>query len=110
MLGIYFTGTGNSRYVLDIFLKKYDKTADICALTDKNITHFIKENEKIKVVLENTAFYPEGGGQPSDTGVIDDVKVFRVEEKNSKNCFSISMYTSLNNAIYNTCFSSIFKS
>lgn len=47
MLGIYFTGTGNSRYVLDIFLKKYDKTADICALTDKNITHFIKENEKI---------------------------------------------------------------
>lgn len=47
MLGIYFTGTGNSRYVLDIFLKKYDKTASMCALTDKNITHFIKENEKI---------------------------------------------------------------
>lgn len=30
MLGIYFNGTGNSRYVLDIFLKKYDKTANIC--------------------------------------------------------------------------------
>ncbi len=47
MLGIYFTGTGNSRYVLDIFLKKYDKTADICALTDENIAYFIKNNEKI---------------------------------------------------------------
>jgi Pyruvate/2-oxoacid:ferredoxin oxidoreductase delta subunit/flavodoxin len=47
MLGIYFTGTGNSRYVLDIFLKKYDKTADMCALTDENIAYFIKNNEKI---------------------------------------------------------------
>lgn len=44
----------------------------------------IEEKDKIKVVLENTAFYPEGGGQPSDTGFIDSVKVLHVEEKNNK--------------------------
>ena len=41
----------------------------------------VEENGKIKVVLENTAFYPEGGGQPSDIGTINGVKVIHVEEK-----------------------------
>ena len=27
MIGIYFSGTGNSRYALELFLKKYDETA-----------------------------------------------------------------------------------
>lgn len=44
----------------------------------------IEEDGKIKVVLENTAFYPEGGGQPSDTGFIENVKVVQVEEKAGK--------------------------
>lgn len=48
------------------------------------VIEVLKENEKIKVVLENTAFYPEGGGQPSDTGFIDDIKVLHVEEKQGK--------------------------
>ncbi len=30
------------------------------------------------VVLEETAFYPEGGGQPSDQGVLDEAKVSHV--------------------------------
>lgn len=47
MLGIYFTGTGNSQYVLEVFLKKYDKTAHICTLTDKDITHYIRNSEEI---------------------------------------------------------------
>jgi alanyl-tRNA synthetase len=32
------------------------------------------------VVLDRTAFYPESGGQPSDTGLLQGVPVLRVEE------------------------------
>ena len=47
MLGIYFSGTGNSRYALEVFLNQYDKTADICALTDQRIVNCIHENKDI---------------------------------------------------------------
>lgn len=33
------------------------------------------------VVLDRTAFYPEGGGQPSDTGMLGGVRVLHVVEK-----------------------------
>ncbi|QFT90091.1 alanyl-tRNA synthetase [Bacillus sp. THAF10] len=32
-------------------------------------------------VLDKTAFYPEGGGQPFDKGMLNDVKVVEVQEK-----------------------------
>jgi alanyl-tRNA synthetase len=36
------------------------------------------------VVLEETAFYPTGGGQPHDTGTLDDIQVVNVEEMNGE--------------------------
>lgn len=36
------------------------------------------------VVLDRTAFYPEGGGQPSDTGVLNLVNVLEVREKDGE--------------------------
>ncbi|MBY0121221.1 alanine--tRNA ligase-related protein [Bacillus sp. S/N-304-OC-R1] len=44
----------------------------------------IDEQGKQYVVLNETAFYPTGGGQPHDTGYIDDVKVIDVEEVNGE--------------------------
>lgn len=47
MLGIYFSGTGNSRYACDIFLQKYDRTAKAFSIEDKNIVSYIKDNKEI---------------------------------------------------------------
>lgn len=47
MIGIYFSGTGNSKYALERFLRKYDETAKAYALEDERITEFVKENGEI---------------------------------------------------------------
>ena len=47
MLGIYFSGTGNSRYALEIFLRKYDDTAQAYSIEDADITNYIKDNKDI---------------------------------------------------------------
>ena len=44
----------------------------------------IVENGKIKIVLDDTLFYPEGGGQPADKGYINNIEVVDVQEKNGK--------------------------
>ena len=47
MLGIYFSGTGNSRYALEVFLSKYDETVKAFAIEDENIGSYIKEHDEI---------------------------------------------------------------
>lgn len=37
-----------------------------------------------RVVLDRTAFYPTGGGQPHDTGVLNDARVTKVEEQDGR--------------------------
>ena len=36
------------------------------------------------VVLDRTAFYPEGGGQPCDTGVLDFINILDVQERDGE--------------------------
>lgn len=43
-----------------------------------------KDGKRWKVLLDQSCFYPEGGGQPSDTGVIADARVLDVQEQNGE--------------------------
>lgn len=50
------------------------------SFTTTVIQHAIDEQGRPFAILENTAFYPTGGGQPHDTGHIADIEVVDVEE------------------------------
>lgn len=60
--------------------KLYYQNAYIKSFNSKVIKQDIDQSGTAFVVLEQTAFYPTGGGQPYDTGAIDGVKVTNVEE------------------------------
>lgn len=47
MLGLYFSGTGNSRYALEVFLKKYCTDARIFAIEDEKAPGKVRKNEEI---------------------------------------------------------------
>ena len=59
-------------YYEDAFLKQF--TADVLSCEPAG--------EMYRVVLNRTAFYPEGGGQPADMGVLDIAAVVDVQEEN----------------------------
>lgn len=56
----------------DAFLTEFSGTVIDCR----------EEKGQWAVILNRTAFYPEGGGQPADHGTLGSVKVFDTREKN----------------------------
>jgi alanyl-tRNA synthetase len=55
-----------------------------CYRFQARILERVKNSGKLGLVLDRTYFYPEGGGQPSDQGEIEGVKVYDVQIKDEK--------------------------
>ncbi|NDI35689.1 alanyl-tRNA editing protein [Chengkuizengella sediminis] len=62
----------NKLYYSNPFLKMWET----------NIKEMNERNNQYIIQLEETAFYPEGGGQPADKGTINGIKVLDVQERN----------------------------
>ena len=58
-------------YYQDPFLTEFTATVLSCE----------ESRGGFKVVLDRTAFYPEGGGQPADHGTLGDANVTDVHDK-----------------------------
>ncbi len=59
-------------YYQDPYCREFDSTVVSC----------VRNNDRWEVVLSDTIFYCEGGGQPSDTGYLDEAEVLLVKEVN----------------------------
>jgi len=60
--------------------KLYFENAYLKEFSARVIGREIRDGQRV-VVLDRTAFYPESGGQPHDTGLLNGVKIIKVEEE-----------------------------
>ncbi len=51
---------------------------------DANVVERYQQEQKFSLVLDQTCFYPESGGQPSDKGTLNGISVIHVEEREGK--------------------------
>ena len=58
-------------YYEDVYIKEFTAKVLECRETGKGY----------EIVLDQTAFYPEGGGQPCDLGTLNEIAVTDVQEK-----------------------------
>ena len=63
-------------YYEDAYLREFDAAVLSCR----------EEQGRYLVVLDRTAFYPEGGGQPADHGILGGVAVTDVQERDGVVC------------------------
>lgn len=61
-------------YYKDQYTKEFDAQLVSCT----------KKNDHYETTLSNTAFYPEGGGQPADHGTLNGVAVYDVQLEDGK--------------------------
>ena len=61
-------------YYYDAYMSEFSATVVSCKEVDG----------AYEVVLDKTAFFPEGGGQPADVGFINSARVFDVQERNGE--------------------------
>ena len=47
MVGIYFSGTGNSRYAAELFCNEYDETAKAFSIEDDNVIEAVKNEDML---------------------------------------------------------------
>ena len=51
---------------------------------EATVERSVCEGGMYRVLLDRTAFFPEGGGQPADTGILGNVRVTDVHEKDGQ--------------------------
>lgn len=61
-------------YERDSYIKEFSATVLGC----------VKAEKGYEVILDVTAFFPEGGGQPADKGTINDIEVLDVQNKDGE--------------------------
>ena len=66
-------------YETDAYLKHFDARVLSCEAV----------NKAYAVILDRTAFYPEGGGQPCDLGTLGDARVLDVQEREGVICHTV---------------------
>ena len=47
MIGIYFSGTGNSKYALEVFLREYNNNSVLFSIEDKSLIDHINNHDEI---------------------------------------------------------------
>ena len=69
--------------IIMITEKLYDLDSYVTEFKCK-VVDLYEDGEKLRVILDRTAFFPEGGGQTSDRGTLDDVYVEDVQIERGK--------------------------